>query len=144
LLLKGEQTFVSWPELKQDFFGYDFNLPGVLPIFHKPCGHSKSRPFSRLTFPYTYSEMSHNLAEGIIRLFGLYFLFNAIIGGFRIFIAFFQGHSMFNSEFLQFQSTVSTGVAWGLAQVAISIAGGVLILKQSEFLANVVVPNDQS
>jgi hypothetical protein len=87
--------------------------------------------------------MSHNLAEGIIRLFGLYFLFHAIIGGFRIFMAFFQGHAMFNSEFLQFESTVSTGVAWGLAQIAISIAGGVFILKQSGFLANIVVSNHE-
>lgn len=81
--------------------------------------------------------MTHNLAEGCIRLFGLFLMVSAGIDVARGIVGYLQGTVLLGSGWISVEA-VSKGVAWGLVQLAVTFFAGLLILKKSGVLAKVV------
>ncbi|MBC8406850.1 MAG: hypothetical protein H8E15_16665 [Planctomycetes bacterium] len=78
--------------------------------------------------------MSLQLAQSIIRLFGLYFIFNASVSLVRYFARATQELSLGHTNELDMGD-----LFWDLIPIGISIAAGFVALKRSRTFAKIVV-----
>jgi hypothetical protein len=78
--------------------------------------------------------MSIQLAQSIIRLFGLYFIFSACVSLVRYFAHVIQSQSLGLANELDFSDAF-----WDVVPVAISLVAGFVALKRSHAFAKIVV-----